>query len=293
LDKYKFEKREGVVCTVNPDVGREKEMSIIPTKNPKKIVVIGGGVGGMEAARVAALRGHQVSLYERHSELGGKLLISSVPPYKQEMRDLKRYYEVQLKQLGVQVKLEHEMTLSGLQNLKADTFILATGETPITLRFLGEGVQIVTAESILSSEAKVGTHVVMVGGGLVGLETSEYLATKGKRITVVEILNEIGMDMEPSIRKMIMKELKDFSVTFYTNSHVERLEKGRVLLQTPEGQISIQADSLVLAVGYKPDQELADYLKKQEVPFFAIGDCSEPRKMLEAIREGSEIGREV
>lgn len=293
LDKYRFEKREGVVCTVNPDVGREKEMSIIPTKNRKRVVVIGGGVGGMEAARVAALRGHQVSLYERHSELGGKLLISSVPPYKQEMRDLKEYYEVQLRHLGVQVKLGHEITLSRLQNLKADTFILATGAIPITLGFLGKGVQIVTAESVLSSEAKVGTHVVMVGGGLVGLETSEYLATKGKRITVVEILNEIGMDMEPSIRKMIIKELKDFSVTFYTNSHIERLEEGRVLLQTPEGQISIQADSLVLAVGYKPDQELAGYLKKQEVPFFVIGDCSEPRKMLEAIREGSEIGREV
>jgi len=268
-------------------------MSIIPAKSPKRVVVIGGGVGGMEAARVAALRGHQVSLYERHSELGGKLLISSVPPYKQEMRDLKEYYEIQLQQLGVQVKLGHEITLSRLQNLKADAFIIATGATPVIPKFLGKGVQIVTAESVLSSEAKVGNHVVMVGGGLVGLETSEYLATKGKSITIVEILNEIGIDMEPSIRKMIIKSLKDFSVTFYTNSHVEGLEEGRVLLQTPEGRILIEADSLVLAVGYKPNQELIDYLKKQEVPFFVIGDCSEPRKMLEAIREGSEIGREV
>ncbi len=292
LDKLFIE--SPIDCTVNARVGREAEYTIEPAKKPKKVFVIGGGAAGMEAARVAASRGYKVTLYEKESKLGGQLISATIAPHKDRTAPLTRYLEAQVKKLDVKVELGKEVTAALLEEVNPDVVVLATGATPIIPEIPGaKGDNVVTAVDVLTGRKKVGEVVVVVGGGMIGCETAEFLADKGKRVTILEMLEEMGSDIGPALRPTILERLKNASVRMETGvKAVEITEKGVRGMRDSTAEF-FEGDTLVLAVGMEPSKGLAQSLKGKVKELYLIGDCVEPRKIVGAIDDGFRVGREI
>jgi 2-enoate reductase len=273
-------------CTVNPACGNEREAVIRPADKPKSVLIIGGGVAGMEAARVAALRGHRVSLYEKSNRLGGHLVEASAPEFKDDLRLLKNYYEGQLRKLKVSVALGTEATAQMIRERKADVVIIATGSTPIIPAIPGiEKDRVVTAVDVLLDAKKAGEKTIVVGGGLVGCETAVYLAQQGKRVTVVEMMESILPDLFEANRQHLFKMLAENGVTVLTDAQVARVtDEGAVIVNKRRRyQAHLKADTVVLAVGLKPEVKLTRALEGAKAEVHSIGDCREPRKIIDAI----------
>ncbi len=195
-----------VGCVLNPRTGREKEdLAVVPARVSKKILIVGGGPGGMEAARLAAIRKHRVTLVENQRALGGQLRVAAIPPGRGEFRHLMRWYRIQLMKLGVKVLLGRNATPNLVRDLNPDVIILATGNSPLVPEI--EGVRpesLVPASDILEEKIQTGQRVVIIGGGGVGLETADFLAARGKMVTVVEQLQDVGRDLEVSTKMALM-----------------------------------------------------------------------------------------
>jgi 2,4-dienoyl-CoA reductase-like NADH-dependent reductase (Old Yellow Enzyme family)/thioredoxin reductase len=281
-------------CAVNARVGREAEYTIEPAQRPKKVCVIGGGPAGMEAARVAALRGHRVTLYEKDSRLGGQLIQAAIPPHKDRIIPLTRYLEAQSKKLSVKVELGKEVTQALLDEVKPDAVILAAGATPIIPKIPGaRGDNTVTALDVLTERKKVGESVVVVGGGMVGCETAEFLAERGKKVTILEMLDEIGSDIGPILRSGVLARLKNAGVRMEADVKVvEMSEKGVRGVRDNVSEF-FSGDTVVLAVGMRSENKLARSLEGKVKEFHLIGDCLKPGRIKEAIADGFRIGREI
>jgi 2,4-dienoyl-CoA reductase-like NADH-dependent reductase (Old Yellow Enzyme family)/thioredoxin reductase len=283
-------------CLVNPEAGREREYSIKPVEKPKRVLIAGGGPGGMEAARVTALKGHTVTLYEKGEELGGQLKLAMVPPFKVELGSLLNYYTNQLQRLDVKVELGKEVNATLIEELKPHAVIVATGATPLIPEVPGvDQDNVVAAHDVLAGTAKVGARVVVVGGGQVGIETAEFLAEKGKDVTIVEMLKRLGQDIGSTTRWVILHRIAKRGIKTLTNTKVEGI-KGNSVLVVKEGENqTLPADTVVISVGVKSDRELWEALKtlQGKVQSYAIGDCVEPRKMFDAIHDGARIARQI
>ena len=189
-----------ITCTVNPEAGREREMVMVPATRRKKVMVIGGGLAGLEAARVAAARGHKVTLYEENADLGGQWLLASKPPHKQDHMLLLGYMVGQLDKLGVERKRGVKVTAAMVEETRPDVVLVATGAKPLVPPIPGvEREEVVTAWDVLGGR-EVGRRVLVVGGGLTGLETAEFLAEQGKEVVVVEMLKRVGADMGGTVQ---------------------------------------------------------------------------------------------
>lgn len=283
-------------CTVNPDVLKEKQYQILPTQKPKKVHIVGGGVGGMEAARVAALRGHKVTLWEKEKELGGQALIASMPPHKYEIKGLIEYLKTQLSKLQVKVNLGKEMTPQKILDNKPDVVIVATGAEPSFPDIPGLQMDhVVSALDVLKMKVETGTKVIIVGGGQIGLETAEFLAQKGKKVTVLEMLPEAGVDVELFTKFFLLERLAEAGVAIRTGTKVDEIVKGGVLSDKDylkKGWLD-KADTVVLATGMKPNNSLYFSLKGKIAELYVIGDCFKPRKMIDAIHEGARVARTI
>jgi len=283
-------------CTVNPACGNEREAAIRPADKPKSVLIIGGGVAGMEAARVAALRGHRVSLYEKSNRLGGHLVEASAPEFKDDLRLLRNYYEGQLRKLKVAVALGTEATAQMIREMKADVVIVATGSTPIIPAIPGiEKNRVVTAIDVLLDTKKAGEKVIVVGGGLVGCETAVSLAQQGKRVTVVEMLEGILPDLFEANKQHLFKMLAETGVTVLTDAQLARVtdEGALIVNKRRRYQAHIKADTVVLAVGLKPEVQLARALEGVGIEVHSIGDCREPRKIIDAIWLAHQTARSL
>jgi 2-enoate reductase len=282
-------------CTVNPTVGMERELTIEPAERKKIVLVIGGGPGGMEAARVAALRGHKVTLWEKGKALGGNLIPASVPGFKQDYRRLIDYLSTQLKKLGVTIELGKKATVERIRKMAPDVVFLATGSIPIIPEIPGiEKEKVGIAGDVLLGKKKVGKSVVVVGGGLVGCETALYLAQKGKKVTIVEILGGIARDMFAINRMHLIKLLIDSGVRILMETTVSEITDDGVVVIDKDGKRSkLENDSVVLALGLKADRKLADALGDTVSETRVIGDCVEPRKVMDAVWEGFRFARLV
>ncbi len=282
-----------ISCAVNPATGMEREFTIRPTEEKKSVLVVGGGPAGMEAARVAALRGHKVVLWEKGDALGGNLIPASVPDFKQDYRSLINYLSTQVKKLGVTIEFRKEATPELIQEMKPEVVFVATGGTPIIPEIPGiDRSKVVTCVDLLLGKREVGESVVVVGGGLVGSEMALYLAQKGKKVTIVEILDSIARDMFSINRMHLLKLLTEANVEILTDTMVLEITDEGIATADKYGKRSIrEADTVVLAVGLKPDRKLLETLKDKLPKVYAIGDCVEPRKVINAIWEGFRTAR--
>lgn len=276
-------------CLVNARVGREFQIPAFEkAKDRKKIAVIGGGPAGMEFARVASERGHQVTLFEKETELGGRLRIGSIPPKKGEIREFVDYLIQSVKALGVDIKTGVSIDLDDLKGLADfNDIVVAVGGSPINMP-LAHTENVYLAEDVLKNNIRLGSKVVVVGGGMVGCETADWIADHNSRVTVLEQLPDIATDMESRTRKLLLERLHSNRVEIICNTTVEGVEENSVICKQGGLTFTIDnVDHIVLAMGYKAECSL-DTVHSERV--HRIGDCVLSRKALDAVHESFLLG---
>lgn len=286
-----------ITCTVNPRVNREAATGIEPARKKRSILVAGGGPAGMECARIAARRGHDVTLCERTGRLGGQLVLAAVPPGREEFNEVVAYLERQLENEGVKTMIRTALTPETVRDLDPDVLVVATGAEQVKPPVEGvEGPNVVMAWDVLRGE-ETGGRVSIVGGGAVGVETAIFLAQRGKDVLVVEMLDRCGADIGFSTRWVLLQEADRLNVRFKVECRVERITPAGLLATADGKHVEVEADTVVIAAGSQVNSEQAALLERigsagrPEVHF--IGDRSSPRKALDAIREGFDLGRSL
>ena len=277
-------------CVLNPWTNNEKRYSKAPAKSPRRIAVIGGGIGGMETAIQASLRGHKVDLYEKTDRLGGVFNAAAAMSFKEKDKELLKWYQRQLKRCGAAVHLN--TPIDDPAKLDADVIVVATGATPKSLPVPG-AERAITATAFLNGEATVGDRVVIIGGGLTGCEIAYELALRGKHPAIVEMTGYLvgarGICMANS--SMLRELLRFHQVSAYLNASVREITDQGVRLDGPEGPQTIPADSVILSVGYRPDDRFAAWKEKPNVYF--IGDCDKVGSLKTVIRQAYELVQEL
>ena len=264
-----------ITCAMNPTVGREAE--IVPAEVSKRVVVIGGGPGGLYAAWMCAKRGHQVTLLEKSEELGGHLLVASYPPAKGEIAPAIRSLIVRCRQAGVDIHTGTAATPELIRQLAPEAAIVATGSTPLVLPIPGlADCGYINAEDMLTGKQNVGKKVLIVGGGMVGAEAAEHLAERGHQCDIVEMKPVVGEDIMPEPRKYIMASLEHHKVGQITNAKVSKFFTDGVrytsTVDGTEGELR-GYDNIVLAMGYRSNNPLEEPLKALVPQVFVIGEA--------------------
>ena len=264
-----------ITCAMNPTVGREAE--IVPAEVSKRVVVIGGGPGGLYAAWMCAKRGHQVTLLEKSEDLGGHLLVASYPPAKGEIAPAIRSLIVRCRQAGVDIHTGTAATPELIQQLAPEAAIVATGSTPLVLPIPGlADCGYINAEDMLTGKQNVGKKVLIVGGGMVGAEAAEHLAERGHQCDIVEMKPVVGEDIMPEPRKYIMASLEHHKVGQITNAKVSQFFTDGVrytsTVDGTEGELR-GYDNIVLAMGYRSNNPLEEPLKALVPQVFVIGEA--------------------
>ena len=280
-------------CVVNPALGREREYRIEHATKSKRVFVVGGGPAGMEAARIASLRGHKVTLYEKEKVLGGQLSAASAPEFKQPIRYFMEYLKTQMKKQRVKIELGKKVTPASIKNAKPDVVIIATGATHCIPDIPGaDRDNVATASEILLGSKKAGKKAVIIGGGVVGSELAWFLAEQGKQATIVEMLGAVAMDMNMFSRLYLLDKLGELGVNMAVDTTARRItDKGVVAIDAEGKEQVIEADTVILAAGFKSNNPLEEELKGMVPEVYAIGDCVKPGKIWEAIGTGSRIAR--
>jgi len=283
-------------CTVNAELGEEFIFQIRPARQRKRILIIGGGPAGLEAARVTAERGHEVWLFEKEGRLGGKLHVSAAAPSKTEIHRFTTYLTRQIEKHRVRVELGVTLGREELLALHPDVVILATGSVPAIPPLPGVDLPMVAvAEDVLLDRVSVGPHVVIVGGGGTGCDVAEYLLHRGHEITILELLSHIGRGVEAITRRWLYYEFKKAGVQLLMRHRIARIEEGRaVALDERDQEVILPCDSVVLAMGYRPSDEMAFCLEEDfPVPVYRIGDCVRPGTILDAVTQGAHLAAKL
>ncbi len=284
-------------CAVNPQCARERYFAYNPILRKKKVVIVGGGVGGMEAARVLAIRGHEPVLYEKSGKLGGALGEAGVPSFKEDDRALVRWYVHMLEQLKVEVHLNTELTKEKLQAMDYDALVFATGAVAKTFP-LGDAKPVITAKDALRDSSLVGDSAVVVGGGMVGCELALWLRQDlGKTVTVVESLEKLLAVNAPicSANSEMLVRLIPFSgcrVLTDTSAVTTTATGLRVKNSKTGEEREVAADTVILAVGFRSDTALYDEMQ-DEPEIYAIGDCRQFRNVHQAVWDAYEVANHI
>ncbi len=297
-------KRGIVTCMMNPSRCREKEAVIEPTANPQKVLVVGGGPAGMEAARVAAHRGHYVTLFEKTERLGGQINLACVPPLKQDLSQMIKYLSRQMKKEGVNVELGREATAEAIDGLEPDAIIVATGAVPlIPVDIPGAaGDNVVSVWDVLAGKAGTAARkVAILGGGAMGCETADYLArlddnvaVPGTEVIIVETMKMVAMNMGIQPRQILLERLRAKNVEIRTSSTAVEIRQDSVVVQKDGLKEEIGGlDLVVLALGSSSVNKLTETAKNKAKEIHVIGDAKRPRPALEAIDDGREVGRSI
>ena len=295
----RVENPEGITCSINASVGREKEMEIVPATIKKRVMVIGAGLAGMEAARVAALRGHSVSIYDTGERVGGQLLIAAGAPGREAMAEPVKYFERQFELLGVDVRLRSAVTPELVSKEEPDAVILATGGIPGTLSVPGgDGPNVVQARDVLMGLRETGQNIVLVAAdqGMEGLTTADFLGEQGKRVEMLVPEGVPGANVESITKIVLLGRLTGNGVVISTRTGVRAIEGDTVVaFDTDSGEERriTSVDTVVLAMSSVADDALLEALDGQDREVHAVGQCRAPGKMLESSLDGLRVGRLV
>ncbi len=282
-------------CAVNPQAARERDMAYEPILRSKKVLVVGGGVAGCEAARVLAIRGHQPELYEKGSRLGGNLLPGGAPEFKEDDLALADWYAAALKDLRVPVYLNHEVTKEEVLAGDYDAVIIATGSQPKKFS-LGDDDKVYTAAQVLLKEKDCGESTVIVGGGLVGCETALWLAEHGRKVTIVEALDKILAVNGPlchANKDMLERLVPYHGVDVITGAKVKSYRDGVLTAETAEGEKTISCDSVILAVGYREEDSLYRQLEFDVPEIYLLGDAKKVSNIMYGIWDAFEVANHI
>lgn len=282
-------------CAVNPQAARERVNAYVPILKKKKVLIVGGGVAGCEAARVLAIRGHQPVVYEKGSRLGGNLIPGGAPDFKEDDIALADWYTNELNRLGVHVHLNTELNKEEIKTMDYDTVILATGSKPKVFS-LGDDSHTYTAEQVLLKQKDAGKKTVVVGGGLVGCETALWLAQNGIHVTIVEALDKVMAVNGPlcAANKEMLEALLPFNgVEIITGAKVTEFANGEVKVDTKEGSKTIMSDSVILSVGYKEENTLYNNLQFDIPDLYLLGDAKKVSNIMYAIWDAFEVANHI
>ena len=282
-------------CAVNPQAARERVNAYEPILKKKKVLIVGGGVAGCEAARVLAIRGHQPVVYEKGSRLGGNLIPGGAPDFKEDDIALADWYTNELNRLGVHVHLNTELNEEEIKTMDYDTVILATGSKPKVFS-LGDDSHTYTAEQVLLKQKDAGKKTVVVGGGLVGCETALWLAQNGIHVTIVETLEKVMAVNGPlcAANKEMLEALLPFNgVEIITGAKVTEFANGEVKVDTKEGSKTIMSDSVILSVGYKEENTLYNNLQFDIPDLYLLGDAKKVSNIMYAIWDAFEVANHI
>jgi NADPH-dependent 2,4-dienoyl-CoA reductase/sulfur reductase-like enzyme len=284
-----------VWCSVNVALCREDEYRITSAETPRKVAVVGGGPAGMEAARVCALKGHDVTLFEKR-ELGGALLEAAIPAFKEpDLRPLIEYLTTQVQKLGIKVLLE-EASAETIRGGGYEAVIVAAGATPLSCSDI-PGIshpKVVDALAVLRGQVTPGQRVAVIGGGMVGTEVGLVLAEQGKQVVFVEMLDTFMNHITPDQKLVYVERFRDLDVSVRTGQRLERVTDDGIVVIDRFGCLTpLVVDSVVLAAGFSPNRDLIDSLRNErpDLQVMEAGDCVRPRKILEAIHEGHWAAR--
>ncbi len=279
-------------CSVNPEAGHETTRVTLPAPTVRRVTVVGGGPGGLEAARVAAERGHVVDLYERGERLGGVLEPAATPDFKRELHRMVDWWEGELTRLGVRVHLGHEVTTDADEVTSADALVVATGSTPWAPPVPGTDGPSAVHVLDFHRGAPVGRRVVVCGGGLSGADAALELALDGHEVTVVEMAPQVAGDMVVHNRVALLRRLAETGVRVLVEHRVAAIDGGGVTCDGPQGRVVLEADTALLAFGVRPDRVLPDALAPRPSTF-VVGDCVQPAKVGDAVHAGYAAGAAV
>ena len=278
----------GRCCGVNPFAGNEYAWKIFPAQDKKKVLVIGGGPSGIQAAIIAGRRGHDVELWEQ-GRLGGQVRLSSIAPFKEDTADILRYLKHVLDKSSVRVRTSSPVKVSDILDQAPDAVIVATGSRPAILSIPGADSDMATdVRSVYENRSVDGQKIVIIGGGDIGCETAEWLAGPERQVTVVEILPDVLHRMKKIPKQRLLARLSKKDVTIFTETRITAIENYRVLLQKKDGSaFELEADRVIFAIEAVPEDRLVDDLKGKVKQVMAVGDAASTGNLGAALRSGT------
>lgn len=284
-------------CAVNPRAGREEETEIRPADSRKRVFVVGGGPGGLTAALAAAERGHEVTLFEKGKDLGGRLLTAALPPFKEPIGTLARSLAARAEKAGVHFRLECPSEPGRIREEKPDVLIVATGAESLVPDIPGAGgSRVAVAEEVLTGRKAVSGTVIVIGGGMVGCETAEFLLERAKgvtRVIVLEMMDRMAQNVSPTYRPFFLARLKKMGVELETGTTVTEITGDGIKVLRKGSPGFVAADSVVLAAGYRADPSKTAAFRNAAPEVYAVGDCAGARMIKDAIEEGFHTGRSL
>lgn len=287
-----------ISCLVNPFVGREKELEIVPTTSPKKIMVVGAGPAGLEFSWIAAKRGHRVICCEQQDKIGGQFRLAGIPPCKDELLGATKYFKRMADKYGVEFRMNTEVTPELIAAEKPDTVILATGAVPLVPRIPGiDNPKFINAYDLLDGKRTVGQKVLVVGGGLVGVETADYIADRGSDVTIIELKPDVAMDEIAYVRMFLLQRLKNHDVKIICGAKVKRFTDDGAVYESVTSKNGIVSsavknlegyDSIVIAMGHKSYNPLYEKVRNMGYETVVLGDAAAAGLAIEAIKSAAE-----
>lgn len=284
-------REDSVRCTVNPETGNEGQFRFSKADLSKQVWVVGAGPAGLKAAEIAALRGHQVKVFEKDNRTGGRMRLGANPPRKAVYNEFLDYLERRAGTLGITLQMGKAFTENMLDEEKPDAVIVATGARPQLPDWKGvKESQALSVDDVLSDGTEIGQKILVVGGGGSGAEIADFLSEMGKEVTLVEMLDNIALDLVTHLQHYLGQRLKEKGVKILTSTRMLELGKGYAMVEDASGIRRLNGfDTIVLAVGSTPNDTLYKQLEGKVAELYLIGDAVEPREVVDAVYEAEEV----
>jgi len=288
-------RKDSVRCTVNPETGNEGRFRVSKAQRSKQVWVVGAGPGGLKAAEIAALRGHQVRVFEKKAQTGGRMRIGANPPKKEIYLEFLDYLEKRVRALGASLEFGRQFTEDMLVRQAPDAVVVATGARPQLPDWKGVvESEAVSVDDVLSDAVRVGRKVLIVGGGGSGAETADFLSEMGIEVTVVEMLDTIAADLVNHMQHYLGLRLKEKGVVLLTGTRVLELGKGYAMVEDASGVHLLNGfDTIVLAMGSTADDDLYRRLEGRVSELYLIGDAAKPREIVDAVFEAEDVAIKI